>query len=400
MKPRNKNEREVEQLRTSLNSLSSPKRFRKSDLEWIKKNHKVGKTEYFAIYEVVGDWQVIRMFMYRSWSKKHEALHEPLRYWIKADGSYVIEAKKRQTMGNYYIDCWIWDSEKAIRPNQSYYRDLRDLYTNYTRIRSLLPELKRTRFYANNKCVNDLKPFWFVHSLLTNNRVETLFKLRQTYLTWKFYHYDKLTDTLWQSIRVALRHGYHWDSEKEINDWCDMINDLEYLGLDTRNPHYICPKNLDEAHQRFINLKHRKAEIEQWAKEIKDAEAYEPYFLATREQFFGMVFTDNEISIQIIPSAKAIKEEGKAMHHCVGGYFNKPNSLILSAQIDGKRIETIEVNLKDYRLVQSQGLCNRDTEYHKRIVDLVNANLDTIRVLNVNHKSIEKKKIRKLKKAA
>ena len=382
MKPRTRNEREVEQLRHSLNDLDSPKRFRKSDYEWIKKNHKVGKTEYFAIYEVVGDWQVIRMFMYRSWTKKHEALHEPLRYWIKADGSYVIEAKKRQTMGNYYIDAWIWDSDKEIRPNQSYYRDLRDLYANYTRVRSLIPELKRTKFYANNKCVNDLKPFWFVRSLLTNNRVETLFKLRQTYLTWKFYHYDKLTDTLWQSIRVALRHGYHWDNEQEINDWVDMIGDLEYLGLDTRNPYYICPAVLSEAHQHWIEKAQRKRVWERLQEERKQVEMYEPTFYENRKMFFGMVFTDGEIDIRIIPTAMGIKEEGIAMHHCVGGYYNKKESLILSAKVDGKRVETIEVNLKDYRLVQSRGLQNGYTEYHDRIVKLMKKNMKEIKKRN------------------
>ena len=179
-----------------------------------------------------------------------------------------------------------------------------------------------------------------------------------------------------------------------------MVNDLQYLGLDTRNPHYICPANLKEAHQRFINLRHRKSEIERWANEIKSAEAYEPFFAATREQFFDMLFTDNELSISIIKSARGIKEEGKAMHHCVGGYYNNPNSLILSATIGGKRIETIEVSLADYTLVQSRGLQNCSTRYHGRIVKLIKDNLDTIRVLNENHKSIEKKKLKELRKAS
>ena len=390
MRPRNNNEREVEQLRTSLNDLYSPKRFRSSDWEWIKKNHKVGQTEYFAIYEVVGNWQVIRMFMYRSWTKKREELHEPLRYWIKADGSYVIEAKRRQCLGNYYIDAWVWDSEMEIRSNCGS-RDVRDLNCNYVRIRSLLPELKRTGFRANGKLENGLMPFWLVRELLTNNHVETLFKLRQTWLTWKFYHYDthKLTDNMWQSIRVALRHGYHWDSKDEINDWCDMIRDLEYLGLDTRNPHYICPAYLHDAHQHWIEKAQHKRDLEALSKEREKVLAYEPTFYKNREQFFGMVFRDRKIEIQIIPTAMGIKEEGRAMHHCVGGYYNKPKSLILSAKIDGKRIETIEVDLNTFEVVQSRGLCNKDTKYHKRIVKLMNDNMGEI-----------KRRYRKQRKAA
>lgn len=387
MKPRTSNQMEVEQLRASLNSLDSPKRFRKSDYEWIKKNHKVGQTEYFAIYEVVGQWQVIRMFMYRSWTKKHEALHEPLRYWIKADGSYVIECKKRNCMGNYYIDAWSWDSEKILTMGGGN-RDVRNLYCNHVRIRSLIPELKRTRFHANDFCVNHFMPFWFVRSLLMNNRIETLFKLKQKWCTWMFYHYDtyRLTENMWQSIRVALRHGYHWDSQKEIKDWCDMIRDLEYLELDTRNPHYICPANLDEAHQHWIEKARAKRYFEKLEEEREQILAYEDTFRKNREQFFGMEFKKGHVSIQIIPTAMGIKDEGFAMHHCVGWYYNRPDSLILSAKVDGKRMETIEVSLVTYTLQQARGLQNKYTSYHSQIVSLIKKGLPEIKRRNEEHK--------------
>lgn len=378
MKPRNKNEREVAQLSHSL-------AIRKSDMDWIEKKHKVGQTEYFAVYETSGEWQVIRMFMYRSYTKKHEIFHEPLRYWIKKDGTNVIEAKKRHTMGNYYIDCWNIHSDLTIFAGGGY-RDVRDLYSNYVRVHSLLPELKRAGFKASDKCVNNLKPFWFVRSLLTNNRLETFFKLHQTWLTWKFYHYDKLTETLWQSIRVALRHGYHWDSMEEINDWCDMIRDLEYLGLDTRNPHYICPAYLADAHQHWIEKAQQKRDREYLEEERKRTEAYESTFKENREQFFGMVFKDKRLRIEIIPTAMGIIEEGVAMHHCVGRYYNMPNSLILSATINGRRIETIEVNLTSYKVVQSRGLQNKYTRNHKRIVKLMQDNMQEIINRNEQHK--------------
>ena len=60
-------------------------------------------------------------------------------------------------------------------------------------------------------------------------------------------------------------------------------------------------------------------------------------------------------------------------------YYLKENSLILSATIEGRRIETIEVNLDTLKVVQSRGLCNRNTEYHDQIVNLVNANKRLIR---------------------
>ena len=392
MKARTMNEKEVERLSKTLKQ-------RKSVREWIENTHKVGYSEYFAVYETKGDWQVIRMFMYRSWSKKWEAVHEPLRYWIKANGEHVIECKNRNCLGNYYIDPWIWDSELCIRANKGS-RDVRNLFCSYVRVISLIPELKRTGFRANGAMEKNLKPFWLSYALLTNNRVETFFKLLQTWLTWKFYWYDtwKL-DEYWQSIRIALRHGYHWDSQDDINDWCDYVHDLQSSGLDTHNPHYICPANLKEAHSRLMVTIERKEDLERKERALKKALDYEPFFKATREQFFDMVLKDGHIRVKAIQTAVGIKEEGDAMHHCVGGYYNKPESLILSATINGKRLETVEVNLDSYELIQSRGLQNNYTEYHDRIVKLVTDNLDLIRVLNVNHKESEKKQLKKLRMA-
>lgn len=39
-----------------------------------------------------------------------------------------------------------------------------------------------------------------------------------------------------------------------------------------------------------------------------------------------------------------------------------------------KRIETIEVNLETLDVVQSRGVCNNNTEYHERIIQLVKKN--------------------------
>ncbi|EJZ1787450.1 PcfJ domain-containing protein, partial [Shigella dysenteriae] len=41
--------------------------------------------------------------------------------------------------------------------------------------------------------------------------------------------------------------------------------------------------------------------------------------------------------------------------------------------------ETVEVSLKTLEVVQSRGLHNSNTEYHDRIVNLVNSNVNLIR---------------------
>ena len=65
-------------------------------------------------------------------------------------------------------------------------------------------------------------------------------------------------------------------------------------------------------------------------------------------------------------------------HHCVAGYHSKADSLILSACIDGKRIETIEVSISQLKVIQSRGVCNKNTEHHDRIIQLVEQNISLI----------------------
>ena len=49
-----------------------------------------------------------------------------------------------------------------------------------------------------------------------------------------------------------------------------------------------------------------------------------------------------------------------------------------SIVIDGQRIETIEVSLSQLKVIQSRGICNKNTEHHSRIINLVESNIPLI----------------------
>ena len=108
---------------------------------------------------------------------------------------------------------------------------------------------------------------------------------------------------------------------------------------------------------------------------------YEEQYLKDKAKYLGVRMQEGNIVIQILQSVQEFAEEGAAMHHCVYAcnYFKKKDSLILSASVDGKRTETIELNLKTLQIVQSRGVCNQNTEYHDRILSLVNKNINLIR---------------------
>lgn len=85
--------------------------------------------------------------------------------------------------------------------------------------------------------------------------------------------------------------------------------------------------------------------------------------------------------------AESYKKESKNLDGCVNyilsevqnEYYKKKDSLILSAKVDGVRKETIEVSLKTFSVVQSRAAFNKNSEYHNRIVELVNRNMNVIR---------------------
>jgi hypothetical protein len=103
----------------------------------------------------------------------------------------------------------------------------------------------------------------------------------------------------------------------------------------------------------------------------------EAIFKESKSRFFGVQFTDGLISVRVLESVEEIMQEGDSLHHCVfeNEYHLKPDSLILSACIEGKRIETVELSLSKWQVVQSWGACNKNTEYHDRIIELVQKNI-------------------------
>lgn len=156
---------------------------------------------------------------------------------------------------------------------------------------------------------------------------------------------------------------------------------LRRFGKDIHSPKYVCPTDLHREHDRRQNELRRQRERKEKEKRRKKAIEDEKCFHELKSKFFGISFTDGTIQVHVLESVQEHLDEGVSMHHCVfdNAYYLKENSLILSAIIEGRRIETIEVNLDTLKVVQSRGVCNKNTEYHDQIVSLVNANRKLIR---------------------
>ena len=280
-----------------------------------------------------------------------------------------------------YCDAWNFDSDMEIRSRTTNYNNI-PIYATYPKCR-VLPIIRRNGF--NGFHYTD--PYDLLKGLMSDNKVETLVKTRQYGLLSYYLYRSQYRRDSWQLIRICLRHGY---KVKDVATWYDHINTLERLGMDTHNPIYLCPQNLRSEHNRLVELlkrrdekerieRERNAEIQRKIQQRKDDEAKKTY-PQRMSRYLDLVFSDGLIEITVLQSAEEFYNEGEIMHHCVysNAYYAENNSLVMSAHIGDKRIETIEIDLQRLIISQSHGAYNQDTKYHNRIVSLVQRNLHKI----------------------
>ena len=335
---------------------------------------KLKQRQYFTVLTTSGGYQVLRMYLLIAGMEKgyqaSSSVMEIGQYWWDERGRQSIVAVQR-TMG-HYIDSFAYYSPMAIRRDNEAYR--------FVARCPLCPKVKLSDTLKRNgfegKCY-EIAPTSLIPALLTDSRAETLLKAGRTEHLRYFLSRARTIDEYWPAYKITLRRGYNIT---DIALWCDYVDMLRRLGKDTHNAHYVCPEDLQAVHdtaQRKLQAQREKeAEAQRRQKAIENEERFQ----ALKALFFGIAFTDGTIQVRVLESVQEYIEEGQALHHCVftNEYHLKEKSLILSARIEGKRVETIEVSLETMQVIQCRGLQNKNTEYHERIIELVHQNMKQI----------------------
>ena len=335
---------------------------------------KLKQRQYFTVLTTSGGYQVLRMYLLIvGMEKGYQATSSVMeigQYWWDERGRQAIVAVQR-TMG-HYIDSFAYYSPMAIRRDNEAYR--------FVARCPLCPKVKLSDTLKRNgfegKCY-DITPTSLIPALLTDSRAETLMKAGRTEHLRYFLSRARTIDEYWPAYKITLRRGY---DIMDIALWCDYVDMLRRLGKDTHNAYYVCPEDLQAAHDTAQRKLQAQQEKEAEARRRQKAMENEERFQALKAPFFGVAFTDGTIQIRVLESVQEYIEEGQALHHCVftNEYHLKEKSLILSARIEGKRIETIEVSLETMQVIQCRGLMNQNTEYHERIIELVHQNMKQI----------------------
>lgn len=354
----------------------------------VSRKQKNDEVNYMTIATISGGYQVLRhVYCYRFTRKKDSYLcyffEEVVQEWISEDGKRTIMAKP-MNMGS---TGWLYSEPLSIKNEYGtsyYFGDGYSLWGEiYPEIR-LLPILKK-RGLRNS--FHNVAPSKLIRALLTGgNDCELCVKTKQYNMLQYLIKSGSRHITHKPSFNICNRNKY---KIKDASMWVDYINLLVYFHKDIRNAHYICPKNLKEEHDVLMNKKDR---IEAELRRQRDRERVVRNALSKKEsilefykekmKFFGIEIKGDGITIHPIESVTQFYQEAKAMKHCVfsNGYYKRKDCLILSARDnEGKRLETIELNLKTFDIVQSRAVCNGVSEHHDRIIQLVKKNINLIR---------------------
>ena len=340
--------------------------------------------EYAGMAMTCGEWQIVRIVEVARAIRRdgvRTGMCVVAENWIDGKGHREVIARNRVMSGCSFN----WWSKMSLKNKGKFWYGGYNDKAEYLDYSILMPGGRLTRFYRSRGVSlrqgirDDLARVCC--AVPDDNMLETLLKVGLVRLALGRIRGMCFGD---QFLKIALRYRY---DPVDARMWSDYVDQLVYMGKDAHNPKILLPENLGEAHQKMtemVNRRKRKEEeiraAERRKRDVAEARRNEDRYRKEKERFLGIRFSGDGIDFHVLQSPLEFLEEGEAMHHCVAGYWSHDNSLVLSARDErGKRLETVEVNLRTFSIVQSQGPCNRPTEWHESIMETVNRNMKLIK---------------------
>lgn len=346
---------------------------------------------HFSIVMVHRGFQVIRLFRITRYYKTTE---KPRTYIWELGNFYIDERGKTQYVGHWQQNSWYsygewvgdWDLRHPYKAHE--YDTIPDMY--YPKMQ-ILPILRRNGF---RRSFHNLKPIALMVTLLTDNYAEMLYKVKQYALLVQYVKDPRPVERYKNAVKIAIRNNY---LIKDHSIWFDYLGFLDYFGRDLSNAKYVCPKNLKHEHNRLMLKKRDRERKKHLKKEVELMRQRQKEYMSLKRKFMKLKFTSGKLVIAPFKSVKQLQDESFLLKHCAyeSEYYKKKNSLMLSAQHDGRPVETIEVDIRKFELVQARGFDNDPSPYHKQIVKLVTDSMPQIHAVLNPKKSKNKKPMKK-----
>ena len=193
-----------------------------------------------------------------------------------------------------------------------------------------------------------------------------------------YYRFDDKIKKHWNQIKICIRNNYLIN---QPSIWFDYIEFLERYFKDLHNTKYVCPDNLKKAHDKYVE----KARKERIAKEIEalkeEIDQEDIVYEKRMRKYLSLQITNGKIVAYPLQNVQEFFVEGDTLNHCVfhSQYYKKKDALILTAQKDGERLETVWINTNTMKVIDARGKFNDNTEYHDEILELIDSNMTLIR---------------------
>ena len=339
---------------------------------------------FAVIAQVVKGWQVFRVVesCITAVFGKDASLeqHEVWQAWISPQGREVLLSRRYSR--SPYSFRWYYDTpiECPRRHNAT--------ATGYFALPDTFCTMNGA-FYPHGKISAALRLRGFSSKLcsfdalgcslrLFSPHMETLAKTQPVLFAYLVRRGDFETP-YFHAVKVCNRNGYRI---ADASLWLDLCDSLAAIGADTHNAHYVCPDDLNLAHdvatRRHAAMRRKEEQREAEKRIAEDDKRYKE----EKKAFIGLTIESGDLRVVVLPSVAAFREEGKALSHCVftNRYYAREDALILSARdTENNPIETIEVSLKSFEIVQSRGRSNQPSSRHAEIVNIVNSNMNLIK---------------------
>lgn len=336
-------------------------------------------------------YQVIRKFYFHAYFK---AKHERRTYYYEFSRVYIDEKGNHEIIGftiyNSYYGFRTGNEFDLKNPKTLDNHDF-EPYLYYPRVK-YLPRLIAAGYNKTKK----YKTIELMKILLVPC-FETIYKWGEEQLidyVLESNHRAKEVQDHWYQVKLVHKNKFKIKSWRYYFDYLRMA---KQFNKDIKSPRWAIPSNLEKLHDRYSDRIRKQREKERLQRKLEQMAKEEEAYSKKMAPFKDLKLVDKQLIIVPLMTVEEVREEGNIQRHCVysSDYHNKPYSILLSARIGEKRIETIEFSIGSYVILQARGIVgkktNKATRYHKRIIQLVQDNADLIRRM---HKGLMPKKKR------
>lgn len=243
-----------------------------------------------------------------------------------------------------FINAYSKNAADVLRINKNRVRVLQEYRGDITVLRVLQAERKGNHNYSDEQLNK------FIKYNITTSELGTATKYMgvNTFLN-RIEKYTGVTEK--SKDNKMLREKVH----NTATTYIDYLEMRESMGYDMTNTVYLFPRNLTESHNELARLEAMEKDKTKKREKNKEFPEIQKMYKALCNRY---MYTENELVIRPARNAAEIIDEGRILHHCVGGdsylrSHNESRSFIFFLRFESTPdIPYYTIELKDGKINQ------------------------------------------------